>query len=119
MEDSRERVGVYGTLRRGGSQHRRMAGAEWIGACDVRARMYRIDWYPGVVLDDDAGCVRVEVYAVDARLLAELDAFEGPEYRRVRCRGADAPGFWMWEWLGACDEGQRIAGGDWLKNQEL
>ena len=56
MEDSRERVGVYGTLRRGGSQHRRMAGAEWIGACDVRARMYRIDWYPGVVLDDDAGC---------------------------------------------------------------
>ncbi|MEO8614231.1 MAG: gamma-glutamylcyclotransferase family protein, partial [Luteolibacter sp.] len=44
-------VFVYGTLRRGGSNHFRMDGAEFITAGRIAGRMYKIDWYPGLVLD--------------------------------------------------------------------
>lgn len=123
-DDRKEMVGVYGTLRAGGSNHFRMRGAEWIGTAKISGSLYRIDWYPGMVLGGD-GEVRGEIYRVDARVLAELDDFEGVsadeeggEYRRVRTPARLADGsllkVWVWEWLGPCDEGMRIPSGDWL-----
>lgn len=118
-----ERVFVYGTLRRGASNHRRLAGAAWVGDGTVRGRLYRIDWYPGLVLDDAAGEVRGEVHEVDAATLAALDAYEGSEYRRVRVAvvggvASGGPGTvleaWAWEWIGPIDEARRIRSGDWL-----
>jgi gamma-glutamylcyclotransferase (GGCT)/AIG2-like uncharacterized protein YtfP len=109
---------VYGTLRRGGSQHFRMAGAEFIAAGTVRGRLYGIDWYPGLALDETGDEVTGEVYQVSAELLENLDAFEGPEYRRVRVMimlaDESRQDAWLWEWLGACDENQRILSGNWL-----
>jgi gamma-glutamylcyclotransferase (GGCT)/AIG2-like uncharacterized protein YtfP len=52
--------------------------------------------------------------------MQSLDDFEGPEYRRVmtQARCADdhrsPQAAWVWEWLGPCDENQRILSGDWL-----
>ena len=123
MQTSRELVFVYGTLRRGGSQHGRMAGAEFVAAGTIRGRLYRIDWYPGVVVDDAGDDIAGEVLAVDPALLAELDLFEGGEYRRVRvsvdCIGDQRSPLtaWLWEWLGPIDETRRIAGGDWLDDE--
>jgi gamma-glutamylcyclotransferase (GGCT)/AIG2-like uncharacterized protein YtfP len=113
-----EEVFVYGTLRRGGSNHFRMDGAEFVAAATVRGRLYGIDWYPGLVPDDAAEQISGEIYQVSAGLLESLDAFEGPEYRRVRVmaalRDAAPHAVWVWEWLGPCHENQRILSGDWL-----
>lgn len=120
MESPREMVFVYGTLRRGGSNHFRMAGAEFVAAATVRGRLYQIDWYPGLVLDDTADDVTGEIYLVSGILLESLDDFEGGEYRRVltlaQCGGGhpSLPSAWIWEWLGPCDEKNRIINGDWL-----
>lgn len=111
-----ERVFVYGTLRKGAAQELRMAGGRWLGKATVRGRLYRIDWYPGLVMDSAAGEVAGDVFEVSGSLLAELDHYEGNEYRRVfvETRG-DVVGFaWIWEWLGKTDEARRIRSGDWL-----
>lgn len=129
MQPALQTVFVYGTLRKGGSNHFRMAGAEFVTAGTIRGRMYRIDWYPGLVLDDSGDEIQGEVYAVDAELLAALDVFEGlsageiegSEYRRSRAtvvaRDSRILEAWVWEWLGMVDESRRVSGGDWLKEE--
>jgi gamma-glutamylcyclotransferase (GGCT)/AIG2-like uncharacterized protein YtfP len=129
MDFSPQLVFVYGTLRRGGSNDFRMAGAEFITAGTVAGRIYRIDWYPGLVLDDAGDEIHGEVYAVDEELLADLDLFEGlsageiegSEYRRVPatvvCKDSRILTAWVWEWLGITDESQRLHDGDWLKTE--
>lgn len=120
-----ERVFVYGTLRRGGSNAFRMDGADFVGPATVGGALYRISWYPGLVLDGD-GRVSGEVYRVGPELLRALDEFEGlaageiegSEYRRVRVEAfaGDEEGLevWVYEWKGAFNEDERIQSGDWL-----
>lgn len=119
MTDSRALVFVYGTLRQGGSNHFRMAGAEFVESGSLRGRLYRIDWYPGLVVDSAGDEISGEIYAVNPENLALLDEFEGHEYRRIRATVRTPYGVpmqaWIWEWLMPVDEGQRITGGDWLK----
>ncbi len=127
MDPSPPLVFVYGTLRRGGSNHFRMAGAEFVTAGTIAGRMYRIDWYPGIVLDDTGDEIHGEVYAVGPEQLAALDLFEGlsageiqgSEYRRIRTtvvrQDSQTLSAWVWEWLGITDETQRLSDGDWLK----
>ncbi len=127
MDRSHQTVFVYGTLRRGGSNHFRMAGAEFITSGTITGRMYRIDWYPGIVLDPAGDEIHGEAYSVDPDLLAALDVFEGvsagevdgSEYRRVLTtvvkKDSKILNAWVWEWLGMVDESQRISDGDWLK----
>lgn len=129
METAREIVFVYGTLRRGGSNHFRMAGAEFIASATVAGRLYRIDWYPGLVLDDAGDEIHGEVFSVNPQQLAALDIFEGlsageiqgSEYRRVPstviCLDSHVMTAWVWEWLGITDESQRLADGNWLKTE--
>lgn len=127
MEPAPQNVFVYGTLRRGGSNHFRMAGAEFVTAGTITARMYRIDWYPGIVLDESGDEIRGEVYEVGPELLNALDVFEGlsageiegSEYRRVQtsvvAQDSRVLTAWVWEWVGMVDESQRLSDGDWLK----
>ena len=129
MDPSPPLVFVYGTLRRGGSNHFRLVGAEFVTAGTIAGRMYRIDWYPGIVLDAAGDEIQGEVYAVDPELLAALDVFEGlsageiegSEYRRVRTtvmrQDSQTLSAWVWEWLGITDETQRLTDGDWLKEE--
>lgn len=112
-------VFVYGTLRRNGSNCFRMEGAEFVAEAAVRGRLYRIGWFPGVVLDDTARDVTGELYRVDDVMLAALDAYEGPEYRRIWAevmpRGGSVPVCaWVWEWGQPTDESARIPSGDWM-----
>lgn len=80
---------VYGTLKRGGTNHRLLAGQRFIGPARTTAghRLYGLGEYPGLVIDPaDRTGVQGEVWAVDRATLAALDAFEGvPEglYRRA------------------------------------
>ncbi|MBS0662768.1 MAG: gamma-glutamylcyclotransferase [Verrucomicrobia bacterium] len=81
---------VYGTLKRGGSNHRQLAGQKFVGhACTVPGyRLFLLEGYPGMVPwpADQTGVVG-EVWEVADSALPQLDAFEGvPEglYRRER-----------------------------------
>ena len=120
-------VFVYGTLRRGGSNAFRMDGAEFVGAGKAGGALYVISWYPGLVLDPEAGQVRGEVFRVGPEQLAALDEFEGlaagemegSEYRRVKTEvillvepfgSLDA---WVWEWKGPFDPSRMIPSGNW------
>lgn len=115
-------VFVYGTLRRGGSNHFRMAQARFVAEGAVYGGLYRIDWYPGLVVDENSGAVKGEVFMADAGTIAELDDFEGSGYHRVRIAVVVGDGTgvrsvieaWVWEWLGETREDLRIASGDWL-----
>jgi len=130
MQESRHLVFVYGTLRRGGSNHFRMVGAEFVATGSIIGRMYRIDWYPGLVLDPSGYEIQGEIYQLDDELLAALDLFEGisagevqgSEYRRVVTEvvqhDSQVVSAFVWEWLGMVDESQRISNGDWLKDGE-
>jgi gamma-glutamylcyclotransferase (GGCT)/AIG2-like uncharacterized protein YtfP len=115
-------VFVYGTLRRGGSNDFRMADSSFVANGLVRGRLYRIDWYPGFVVDENADPIVGDIFMVDAETIAALDEFEGSEYRRVKIEvevrdetgAVSKEQAWIWEWLGETSESQRIAGGDWL-----
>ncbi len=125
MSGTRELVFVYGTLRRGGTNHFRMSGADLVTEGVVKGKIYRIAWYPGLVLGDE-GEVHGEVYSVDAAQLLELDAFEGlsageiegSEYRRVKTvvfrPGGKTVAAWVWEWIGPFDEADLLTQGDWI-----
>ena len=126
--ESGDLVFVYGTLRRGGSNAFRMDGAEFVGPATVAGNLYRISWYPGLVLDDD-GRVTGEIYRVGAEQLRALDEFEGlaageiegSEYRRVRVEANagdhEVMEVWVYEWKGAFNEDERIQSGDWLAGE--
>jgi gamma-glutamylcyclotransferase (GGCT)/AIG2-like uncharacterized protein YtfP len=86
---SRSVLFVYGTLRKGSSNHERLEGARFAGACST-ASEYDITHsagYPALVPGSRA--VAGELYDVDETLLSRLDAFEGDDYRRATVRLAD------------------------------
>lgn len=84
---------MYGTLQPGESNHwvvRQIKG-DWL-AGTVRGYKFEISWgpadgYPGVILD--AGGPEIEVTVLTADNLdphwREIDDFEGPGYRRIKC----------------------------------
>ncbi|MEX1288652.1 MAG: gamma-glutamylcyclotransferase family protein [Acidimicrobiia bacterium] len=85
------RLAVYGTLRRGGSNHHVVAGISGTWAPGtVRGWVYELTWgpaagYPGLTLDPDGAAVPVDVLTTDDldRHLPRLDRFEGDGYRRI------------------------------------
>ncbi len=78
---------VYGSLRRNGSgaSHPLLVGADHLGNATVQGTLYRVSWYPGLVLTGD-GRVHGEVFAFPpARaeaMIAALDEYEGTLYVR-------------------------------------
>jgi len=80
---------VYGTLKRGGSNHHLMAGQQFLGEARTPPgfRLYRLSGHPGMIeKPDDRDGVTGEVWSVDAACLAQLDILEGLVeglYRRV------------------------------------
>lgn len=80
---------VYGTLKRGERNYFRLADQEFLGEV-VTAPKYRVidlGPHPGLIRDDANGlAIHGELFAVDAKCLAELDAFEevpGPFVREL------------------------------------
>ena len=83
---------VYGTLKRGCSNHRYLAGQEFIAISRTPPgyRLYDLGGYPGIVSEpDDRDGVVGEVWSVDDEALQRLDRFEGIHeglYRREPLR---------------------------------
>lgn len=80
---------VYGTLKRGCSNHHHLAGQAFVGTARTVAgyRLFNLGGYPGIaVVTGDRTGVAGEVWSVDVDALARLDAFEGVHeglYRRA------------------------------------
>ena len=82
-------VFVYGTLKRGGSNHAFLAGQRYLG--DARTvpgfTLYSLGDYPGMVrAPGDTAGVTGELWVVDDACLVELDRLEGLDeglYERI------------------------------------
>lgn len=112
-------VFVYGTLRRGGSNSWRMHRGQWIAAAQVHGFLYAVSsCYPGLVLDPQGSAVRGDLFRVSAAHLAELDAFEGDEYRLTSATAEDlehqAHEVLLWNYVAPLTDASLIESGDWL-----
>jgi gamma-glutamylaminecyclotransferase len=73
-------VFVYGTLKRGGSNHRFLAGQQFLGEATTAPgyTLYSLGGYPGMVRSiNSTHFVTGEVWNVDDACLAKLDKLEG------------------------------------------
>ena len=71
---------VYGTLKRGCTNHHHLAGQTFVGTARTPPgyRLYDLGGYPGIVSQpDDRDGVVGEVWSVDDDALRRLDRFEG------------------------------------------
>lgn len=84
------RIFVYGTLKRGGANHGHLTRQRFLGNAQTGpgVTLYSLGDYPGMVRDPyDTEGVAGELWEVDEKCLARLDALEGLEeglYERVR-----------------------------------
>lgn len=77
---SLHRVFVYGTLKRGGENHRFLAGQTFLGPARTGPgwQLYQLDGYPGLVAAPATSAPVIgEVWEVDGLCLRRLDALEG------------------------------------------
>ena len=96
----KSRVAVYGTLKKGKSNHDALSTAKFIGGCYVtgKYRMFDLGAYPCVTKGGkDKSRVYAEVYEVDSETLSVLDCIEGhPDYyTRTKVR-TPWKGAWMY-----------------------
>jgi gamma-glutamylcyclotransferase (GGCT)/AIG2-like uncharacterized protein YtfP len=80
MSGEGKRVFVYGTLKRGGSNHHHLNGQKFLGEARTAPgfRLYDLGGFPGMIARrDDREGVFGEVWAVAADALARLDELEG------------------------------------------
>nr|WP_036759162.1 gamma-glutamylcyclotransferase family protein [Photobacterium halotolerans] len=116
------RVFVYGSLRRGQSNHGLLCRAHYLGECRLAGyAMYDLGPYPAAIQQPGSeGVLFGEVYDVDADTFRELDILEGlgEEY----CREQVATPFglaWIYLYLQPLDRALLIPQGDWLSRSSL
>ncbi len=116
--DGGSHVFVYGTLRRGFSNHRFLDGARFVGpgrTVDAHG-LYLEAGIPYLAAGEGRYPVVGEIYAVDAAILAELDALE--EHPRVYTRRpapivlGDGRRLIAWVYFANEPQGAPLASGD-------
>lgn len=79
-------IAVYGTLRRGGPANHYMEGCKFVTTDAVKARLYKLGWYPGIKLcpSTDNHTTVVDVYELPTdsgeeydKILRRMDIYEG------------------------------------------
>lgn len=125
-----ELIFVYGTLRPGcttGAHKIYLAGATFIAPAKIKGRLYKVSYYPALVVDEFADWVIGEVYQlVSSEQLAALDAYEEctypaqpeQEYQRreveVLTDAGEYLSVWVYAYQHASAHLQFIASGDFL-----
>jgi gamma-glutamylcyclotransferase (GGCT)/AIG2-like uncharacterized protein YtfP len=124
---------VYGTLRRGTDSemyHLPARHADFVGDATYQGKLYKIDYYPGVVASEDpSDVVHGEVYRLREPdlVLSRLDQYEecGPgfpeptEYTReiqpVRLRSGETISAWLYLYNRPTDNLELVSSGDFLE----
>src|SRR5438093_10862584 len=102
----------YGSLKRGFSNHHRIADQEYLGEAvtEPSYRIIELGQYGGLIEDRTNGlAVKGELWAVTPRCLAELDEFETGEglWARLPVSIAGGRGVEAYFWTGEVPEGAR------------
>lgn len=121
---------VYGTLRRAcptGAHDKYLADATFIAPAKINGKLFKVTYYPALVIDETAGWVIGEVYQLaSAGQLERLDAYEEctypalpeQEYQRLRVKvQTDTGGHlsaWVYAYQHASAHLEFIASGDFL-----
>lgn len=113
-------LAVYGTLRPGGRAYAAFDMARrthHLGRCSIAGHIVDLGGYPGLLPDKGDGQTVVAdlLQILDPALLAELDAYEGPDYIRatVRLAQPDCDAL-VWQWRhGAAGGAAAVPGNDW------
>ncbi len=121
---------VYGTLRRTcstGAHNTYLNGAQFIDDAKIQARLYRVSYYPAIVLSTKEEWVTGEVYRLtDATQLQALDDYEecalptqaAQEYRReltqVTLSNGETLAAWVYIFNRPTDHLFHIQSGDFL-----
>lgn len=99
LGEQETRVFVYGTLKRGQSNHSRLQGARWLGTATLEgACLYDLGPFPMAIAGEGRVCG--ELYAVPMAVLPLLDAYEGCPRLYQRHWLALADGRQAWVYLG-------------------
>lgn len=97
-------VFVYGTLKRGLSNHHWLAGARDQGDRRLNgARLYDLGPFPMAVATAE-GHVQGELYTIPSRTLAALDHLEGVPRLYQRCQLSLSNGDLAWVYLGRAEQ---------------
>lgn len=123
-QDEQLPLAVYGTLRPGGRAYAAFAldkRTRHIGPCRIAGRIVDLGGYPGLLpaVDGEASEVVADLLEIlDPALWDELDAYEGPDYRRatVRLNMPDQMAN-VWLWRHAADCAAPVPGNDWTLRQ--
>ena len=112
------RLFVYGTLRSSfENQYARLlrGGALLLATATVPGAIFDLGRYPGY-RSDLPGQVTGELYEMRERdgLLAVLDDYEGPEYRRILIHTAEFGPAWIYELVVVPPNAPQILSGDYL-----
>lgn len=121
---------VYGTLRRAcatGAHQSYLAGAQFIDTAKVEGNLYRVSYYPALVLTDAGRMVTGEVYRLAcAAQLEALDIYEectfpalpAQEYQRISIPLITDKGIkisaWIYAYQRSCEQLELISSGDFL-----
>ena len=120
-ENEKTLVFVYGTLRKESSNHFRLRKAPFVKEGWILGRLYRIDWYPGMRLDEEGVPVRGEIYEIEREALRELDAFEGNEFERLKTKvhaiGGGDLHVWLYEYCKEVDFDAELLPADWVHHE--
>jgi len=127
---------VYGSLRKDFSSPAREVldeHAEYVGEATFQGKLYKIDWYPGVVPSDDPDDTVIgEVYKIIDRdeVFSKLDRYEGcspadpkphafvRKQRLVTLNNGGTVDAWIYLYTRPVSGKDRIISGDYLKNQD-
>jgi gamma-glutamylcyclotransferase (GGCT)/AIG2-like uncharacterized protein YtfP len=125
-----EFIFVYGTLRRAcptGAHAKYLSGAKFIAPAKINGKLFKVSYYPALVIDEDAGWVVGEVYQLASTAqLATLDAYEEctfpalpeQEYQRQKVTvvtdAGDYLSVWVYAYQRASAQLEFIASGDFL-----
>ncbi|HSH40520.1 MAG TPA: gamma-glutamylcyclotransferase family protein [Arenicellales bacterium] len=110
-------VFVYGTLRRGGSNHYILADSDFLGPyiTEPRYTMFRLGQFPAVVARGDCP-ITGELYRVSDEvfdLIDELECYPSVFSRQIiHTPAGDA---WMYLYNRLVGTDHRVRHGDWLK----
>ncbi|QIA62355.1 gamma-glutamylcyclotransferase [Vibrio astriarenae] len=109
-------VFVYGTLRKGESNHHFIEQSEYLGMCETLPEyaLYDLGAYPAVV--PGRSSIQGEVYWVDDEVLAKLDLLEDVpvEYRRETMMTPFGLA-WIYLYQQPAELDVEIASGDWFQ----
>ena len=116
--DSDALVFVYGSLKRGMTNHGQLDDARWLGNAQLQGlALYDLGPFPmAVISDDDDAVLQGEIHAVTAARLQALDRFEGVPRLYERQAWCLEDGRSVWVYVGRAEQVRhvkRIASGAW------